>query len=1115
MPVPRSGPTSPALTDPRPQRIGVLSPVTGGFFFGEILAGVVREAARTGARVALLQTLDAGLTGEAFPRNVAAAPPVGWDHLDGFVVSAWGAAPDYVRRLRAAGKAVALACTTADGADARPVVVDNAQGVRAAVDHLHEHGHTRIAFAGCTAQTDIRERHEAYLARMAELGLEPISITSITNDVEPGGEAAADLVAAMPERCTAVVAATDRIGLGLVSGLRRHGVSVPDDVALVGFDDVPAGWYSDPQLTTVRQRFDEVGAAAAGVLLTELATGEHRTDRLSVPTVFVRRRSCGCDLDSVEPTAETASAAEALVAEVEDLLAPAGAVDADAALVDRLAGELDALVTARLERLLAAAPAPEDVDGFAQVALRALSARAAGGTGAAAELHQRAVGRVAATINRLQGRRDHGRVDRLSQALGEQYDVGMGLLGDTDGDPADLAWLDGVGVVAGCLGLWESTPAEGRLVVTGVHGPAGTLEHTRGTVVPVEAFPPPEVLDLADAAEDLVAYLIPVRGAWGDQGMLCLVARAEPEFATDRATYDHWAAFLGAGLREKRLLAELRHSEERYAIATRAAKEGLWEWNGGSDVYVSDRCADLLSVTPGHGVTIDEVVSRLHPEDRADVVATLTRAHQERGVPVETEGRLRRPDGATRWVRVRALGATSERGPLGIVGSLADIDDVKQLEERLRQAALLDEVTGLPNRRLFLDRLAQSIARAGRVPGARFAVLFFDLDGFKLVNDSLGHLAGDRLLRVVGARLREQVRGVDTPARFGGDEFAVLLTDPMPDDLLGVARRIQTRIAAPVSLGGQDVSVTASVGIAVSETEYTDAEDVLRDADIAMYRAKESERGTACVFDPEMHRRAMDRLRTRSTITTALEAGEFVVHYQPIVDLDGSGLHRFEALVRWEHPERGLLAPGAFLPAMEGTTAIVTLGHQVLEQVCAQLAAWRAEGFEACVSVNLSHREFWDPDLLTVVREAMARHGIGPESLVLEITEGVVMSDPDAAHETMTRLHDAGLRLHMDDFGTGQSSLHALRTFPVDALKIDGSFIRDLGDEQPTALVRAIVAMASALGLEVVAECVETPEQAAALREMGCTTAQGWLYSRAVPGADAAALLGVPLAEPV
>lgn len=1110
----------------RAPRIGVLSPVTAGFFFGEILAGVVREAGRLGARVALVQTLDAGLTGEASPQEVARAHSVAWHHLDGFVVSAWAATDDYLRRLHGTGKPMVLACTTAEGVDACSVVVDNAEGIRLSIDHLISHGHRRIAWTGRIAQTDVTERYGAYVAHMPARGLAPLPLIAVSSDVEPGGETAAEAIAAQPpdERCTAVLASTDRVALGLISGLQRRGLRVPEDVAVIGFDDVPAGWYSSPQLTTVRQRFDEVGALATEVLLGELTDGAHVSGRRSVPVTLVRRRSCGCDATVVAPSDAMARAAQAMVSELDARLAQVGtppAGDPTDRTGSAVVRDLDAEIARALDQLLRTSPSPEDVDGFAHAALRLLSSGAAPATRdeepGATDLRHYAMGRITSTLARLQAGRDHNRVNRLSDALGDQYDVGMGLLGDTESDPADLAWLERVGVTAGCLALWEGSPG-GPLVIAGVHAPGGLLDHTLGATTTAEDFPPPELLDLADAATGHVAFLIPVRGTTGDHGLLCLVTKTEPEYARDRATYDHWAAFLGAALREKRLLSEVRHSEERYAMATRAANDGLWEWEPATRrVYLSDRCADLLHLPHGVDVDVAQALAAVHPDDVAEVTAALARAVAGSGATVEVEGRLLQPDTSARWVRVRAIGRAPAVGGVagaqGIVGSISDIDDFRRLETQLRQAALFDPVTGLPNRRLFLDRLGRAIAEPARRPGARFAVLFLDLDGFKLINDSLGHLAGDELLRVVGQRLTEQVRRVDTAARFGGDEFALLMTDPVPDDLLVVARRIQARVAAPVVLGDQEISITASVGIAESETGYTDAEDVLRDADIAMYRAKESERGTAAVFDPTMHERAVDRLRTRSTLTAALAARQFVVHYQPIVDLGGGALTSFEALIRWAHPERGLLLPADFLPAMEGNSAIVALGRQVLEQVCAQIADWRATAdVPVRVSVNLSHREFWNPELLATVRSLLQEHAVPPECLVLEITESVIMSDPAAALDIMAGLHDAGIRLHVDDFGTGHSSLHALRSFPVDALKIDGSFIRDLGPEQPTALVRAIVAMGAALGLEVVAECVETQEQADQLRAMGCTTAQGWLYSRAVPPDDAGPLLGTPLA---
>lgn len=302
----------------------------------------------------------------------------------------------------------------------------------------------------------------------------------------------------------------------------------------------------------------------------------------------------------------------------------------------------------------------------------------------------------------------------------------------------------------------------------------------------------------------------------------------------------------------------------------------------------------------------------------------------------------------------------------------------------------------------------------------------------------------------------------------------------------------------------------ASIGIATSETGYEDAEDVLRDADIAMYRAKETGRGTACIFDPAMHERALSRMRTRTAVTRAIQRHEFVVHYQPVVDLADPTVDEFEALVRWQHPERGLLPPSEFLPHLEGTQAAVTLGHEVLDLVCAQLASWRrAHGRDVTVAVNLSEREFWSADLPGVVARALARNGVPASALVLETTESVIMTDPERARAIMSKFQRTGVRVRLDDFGTGHSSMHVLRTFPVDALKIDGSFVGELAaGQQATALVAAIVALGRALGVEVHAEWVETPEQAALLAELGCTTAQGWLFARALPPAEAGALIG-------
>ncbi|NTW38804.1 MAG: EAL domain-containing protein [Cellulomonadaceae bacterium] len=693
----------------------------------------------------------------------------------------------------------------------------------------------------------------------------------------------------------------------------------------------------------------------------------------------------------------------------------------------------------------------------------------------------------------------------------EQFGVDTGLLGAAAQDPRSLSWLERTHARSGVLALWQHEREGESLTVVGVHDPDGRLDVPVGSTFAVDEFPPPTLIDDAQPAEAQICVVVPVRTRTREWGLLAITGEIDTTSA--RETYHHWATLLGACLDQVALQAAIVTSERRYAAAARATNEGLWEWQLGADhLYLSDRGRSLLGVGPATEA-VGDVLATLLPADVELVREALAGAMSTPDRAAEVEFRITR-DGAERWLLLRGLGLADAGGTVrSLVGSLRDIDTRKQLEEQLRQAALFDAITGLPNRRLFLDRLDVAVRQRQRQPDRTFAVIFLDLDGFKLVNDSLGHLRGDELLRVIGDRLRHELRGTDTAARFGGDEFAVLLVDPDPHELLVIAQRLQQRICEPVLLGGEEVSVTASVGITTSSACDTDAEAVLRDADVAMYHAKEAERGSAALFDPTMHGRADDRLRLSTELRAALVGGQFAVHYQPIVSLDGTGLTQFEALVRWDHPDRGRLLPGAFLPALADGPGIVLLGTWIVDSVCAQIARWRdVHGVTATVAVNLSHREFWSAALPSMIESALSRHRVPASSLVLEITETVVMTDARTARDRMGQLRALGVRLHIDDFGTGTSSLHALRTLPVDALKIDGSFVRDLAhDPQTASLVAVIVEMGRALGVGVVAECVETTDQADQLRAMGCADAQGWLYATALPGDEAGRLLGQPL----
>lgn len=1109
--------------------IGVLSPVTGGFYFGEVLAGVVRAVSAAGGRVTLVQTLEAGRAAEQFSSAPNVLTPAGWASLDGFVAISWAATERYLRTLHETGKPLVLVSNDVQ-LDVDTVVVDNATSVRQAVEHLIAHGHERILFVGNLGQTDMAERYATYCAALAEHGLPPRHVTAVDH-IEVGGQSAAPgVLAAMAEGYTAAFCVTDRVALGVMSAVRAAGKRVPEDLALIGFDDVEAGWTVEPALSTVRQDFSAQGVFAAELLLDELRGGRAERRRHTVPTTLITRESCGCRrgeaADATTPGTQDAAgardAAQVLAAVLDHLDLEPFAGRGHVSLADVDVPALDAAVGDAIAGLEVRHEPPETRRAFIEtfVRLAGRHTRELYGRGIeAAEIVQHCTIGVCEGLMAAHTGEAIRRVDRLTASLSQQYDVGLALLGELDSEPAELGWLGLVPASAGCLGLWEGPPENGLLRIHGVYDPTGRLHHLRGELCRFEEFPPRAVTEVPPTASagaaDEVAYVVPVRGPTGDHGMLCVVGPIDSEFGSGRATHNHWAALLGAALREHGLLESVRRSEERYAAAAQAANDGLWEYDFTTrELYLSDRCRDLI----GADVVLDDWLDRVHPDDRIRLREATVSAAERPGAAVDVEFRLAPPGSVARWLALRALVLTGADGQVArMVGSLSDIDQRKQLEEQLRQAALYDTVTGLPNRRLFLERLSWAIERAHRREDAGFAVVFLDLDGFKLINDSLGHLMGDELLETIGDRLREGLRSVDTAARFGGDEFAVLLDGLQPEAVLTIVERIQQRIAAPVLLGDHEVAVTASVGIALSETGYDNAEDVLRDADIAMYHAKEAERGTASVFDPLMHLRATDRLRAQSELRTALAEQHFVVHYQPLVALDGGALTQMEALVRWQHPDRGILLPSDFLPVMAETGTIVVLGQWLIDTVCAQIAHWQQEyAGPVTVAVNLSHREFWSAQLLSTVTTALARHGVEPECLILEITESVIMSDPDAARQIMADLHAAGIRMHIDDFGTGQSSLHALRAFPVDALKIDQSFVQQIDiDHQTTELVRIIVGMGRTLGLEVVAEGVETPAQADRLRTMGCATAQGWLYAAALPGDEAGQMLGRPVSPRV
>jgi diguanylate cyclase (GGDEF)-like protein/PAS domain S-box-containing protein len=565
-------------------------------------------------------------------------------------------------------------------------------------------------------------------------------------------------------------------------------------------------------------------------------------------------------------------------------------------------------------------------------------------------------------------------------------------------------------------------------------------------------------------------------------------------------------------LRERHAQHSLRRSEERFRQLAENLSEVFWitDLTGQEVVYVSPayeqvfgRSCGSLYVRPA---SLDESI---HPHDR-DRVREAARAVAYGHV--ELEYRIVRPDGSERWVRDRRFPVRSRRGEVYRVAAIAeDITERKQAEERIEYMAYYDALTRLPNRALFMQRLARAVLAAQR-QGGIVGLLFLDLDSFKRINDTLGHRVGDLLLQGVAERLRSCVRPGDlvargqaepaTVARLGGDEFTVLLTEiDEPAQAARVAQRILETLTHPFILDGHEVFVTASVGMTIFPADGQDVESLLKNADLAMYAVKEEGRNGCQFFSAAMNAAAVMRLTTENELRRALERQEFVVHYQPQVDITTRRVVGVEALLRWHHPTRGLIAPAEFIAIAEETGLVVPLGEWVLRTACAQARAWQQEGLAPLrMSVNLSSRQFSQRSLAATVAAALAATGLPPGVLELELTERAVMQPSEWTMTALQALKGMGVRLAIDDFGTGYSSLGSLKKFPIDTLKIDRSFVEGLpGNLDNAAIVRAVVALARSLNLAVVGEGVETAAQAAFLRDQGCIEQQGFLLGRPAP----------------
>lgn len=584
------------------------------------------------------------------------------------------------------------------------------------------------------------------------------------------------------------------------------------------------------------------------------------------------------------------------------------------------------------------------------------------------------------------------------------------------------------------------------------------------------------------------------------------------------------AAAQKAGLEEN--IRELAESRSSLAEAQRLARMGNWSWDMHEpEARWSDEAYRVLGMRPGEcAPTWTNFIQCVDASDKPKLEEALRNVMAKPG-ELSIEHYIVRQDGMYCCVHNHISSRADSTGRVRHMhGTIQDITERKAVEEKLHYLAMYDTLTGLPNRQLFHEQLTRAIARCKRSQ-EHLAVMFIDLDRFKRINDTLGHAVGDMLLQEVSSRLGQCVRSSDalarvaedtdgadgtSVARLAGDEFTAMLDGlAHPEDAARVANRILAELARPFVLDGEEVVVTSSVGIALYPGDGEQAEILLQHADVAMYQAKQQGKNTYQFFAGEMNTAAVERLKMESELRYALERGELLLHYQPKVDVSSGRITGVEALMRWQHPERGLVPPGKFIPVAEETGLIVAMGEWVLEEACRQKKAWRDAGLPALsMAINLASPSFRKPDLVERVAAALRSYGVPPAELCLEATESILMRDADVTMGTLNRLSELGVRLSIDDFGTGYSSLSYLRRFPIHQLKVDRSFVNEVTESaDDAAIVAAIVSLARSLNLEVVAEGVETVEQVQCLAQQGCRTMQGFYFSKPLPVAELTRLL--------
>lgn len=1007
----------------------MLTPFLDGDYYGKIFVELLKEANRKNATMFTVQARTSVNHPVAFNYEVGASIMDGWLLMSN-PQSVLPLDPELLKKLELTGKPIVTIGYIENAIKCHSVSIENIQSTKEAVLHLiKDHGHRRVTFVGSKEHLDLTERYQGYLEALTESGIEHDEdlVCQAENALRKGGYQAVDAMLAKGIDFTAIFAATDLNAMGAIERLQESGYRVPEDVAVIGFDDLVQAATFNPPLTTVRQSFEDLAMASFDVLHRHMNGEVIENAVTQIATKLVTRTSCGCtNIPEVEPT-----------------------IDIQKQLI-----ESNTILDSIIKRY----------DLF---------------------------------------------VERWASATREKnFDFSNMFGGKTH-------W--------GCLALWDSSENNKKaLTITQAYSKDTDPTPPVGLTVPIEQFPPIEYLPTIK--DDEYIRVQSVKNERGDWGFIAIVGPVDDLVLISSADITQVSFTISASALERdEMFQQIRIIAEQLEIVSMTTNDGIWDWDiNTQQIRWNVRSSEIFSLIGENELPIyyESLIALIHPEDQYRV-QNCFKMHIEKGNPVKIEFRIKGKNEEVIWVYVTGDSIRNSNGQaVRIIGSITNISEKKLAEEQIKHLAFHDGLTGLPNRELGRDRLKLYMEQADRYQ-FKLGILLIDLDRFKVINDTLGHQAGDKLIQKVARVLEKTIRSSDTisrgaheyatVARVGGDEFIVLLSHINDiTELTLVANRINQHFKEPFIIENHEVFTSASIGISVYPDDGQDFDELTRCADMAMYRAKENGKNQMEIYSSELNAITVERFTMESQLRKALEHNEFVLHYQPQFNLKNKQILGVEALVRWQSPTRGLVSPLEFIPLAEETGLIIPIGNWVLKEACRQNKSWIDQGYKAMVtSVNISAKQLQQKDFVEIVKSVLEETQLPPDYLCLEITESTAILNVENSMNMLKELGDLGIDIAIDDFGIGYSSLAILKQLPITTIKIDQSFIRDMDmDKDDAAIVRAIIAMAHSLELTVTAEGVETEEQQNILMKEGCDYVQGYHFSKPLPADECTKFIG-------